>query len=86
MAKLRDQIEFYPPGLIVIRGPKDAARFLHELPEELVAQLMRKGYCFFVLPKGISLEAVPDEALEQAFRARQRARKPVIRRSRDGMN
>jgi len=78
VASLREQIEFYPPGLIVLRGPKKAARFIQELPREQVAELMRQGYCFFVLPDGVSLEAVPDEALEQAYLARKAARRKTI--------
>lgn len=83
---LRDQIEFYPPGVIIIRGPRGAATLIQELPAAVIADLTARGYCFLVLPEGARLETVPDEELEKALRDRQRARKPVIKVDRDGMN
>ncbi len=86
MSRILEQIEFYPPGLIIIRGPDEAAKFIQSVPREIIADLTSRGYYFLVLPVGASIETVPDDVLEQAYRTRQRTRKPVIRRAKDGMN
>lgn len=74
MADLRQQIESLPPGLILIKGREQVAEFLHALPRNVLTDLHRLGYRFFVVPEGIALEAMPDEVLEKLWLERQAAR------------
>lgn len=71
MPGLKRQIESLPPGLILIRGRDEVAEFLHELPRDVIRDLRSLGYVFLVLPEGLSIEAMPDEVIEELYRERQ---------------
>lgn len=86
MATLREQIEFFPPGLIIIRGPKAAAAVIQEMPRDMIAELSARGYAFIVLPENLTLEAVSDDVIESVWRERVRRKIPVIKKSGDGLH
>jgi hypothetical protein len=74
MSDLRRKIESLPPGLILIQGRAEVAEFLHALPRNILSDLHKLGYRFFVVPEGVSIEALPDEVLEQMYLMRQSAK------------
>lgn len=77
MSDLRRRIESLPPGIILIHGRTEVTAFIDALSRPVLRDLHSMGYRFFVVPEGVTVEALPDDVIEKMWLERQAIRKKM---------